>query len=208
MAMSLATSMFLKQFGKTAAENLPALAQPGFMNTKQGKYLKGVQREGLYDKGQERKMISDVAKTANTQAVLSNRNYQGQAINRGTENSVANMRAMKESEQNVRNQVTDKASDLFVNEQSAKKAAEEQIAIGRDNVDAQKRNALINILTGGATAGIDASISGSQNKSVQDAMAQYKSSETKDPQALFETLMKSVGYEQAIAIMKAMAGGK
>lgn len=208
MALTPATQMFLANFAKNAATNLPALVQPGFLNTKRGRYLQGVQRDGMYDQGQEAKLIGDVSRKANTQAVLSNKNYQGQAINRGTEGSVANIRAMKESEQNVRNQVGRTASDLFFNEQNAKKAAEEQIATGRDNVDTQKRNALVSMLTGTATAGIDAAISGSQNKSVQDAMAQYKSTGAKDPQALFETLMKSVGYEQAIAIMKAMAGGK
>jgi hypothetical protein len=205
MTLNPATAMFLANFAKNAATNLPALVQPGFLNTKRGRYLKGVQRDGLYDQGQEAKLIGDVSRKANTQAVLSNKNYQGQAINRGTEGSVANIRAMKESEQNVRNQVGRTASDLFFNEQNAKKAAEEQIATGRDNVDTQKRNALINILTGGATAGIDASISGSQNKSVMDAISKYEKDQ--NPQAFFDQLVKLVGFEKAAAIVEARAKG-
>lgn len=200
-------AMFLTKFATNAAKQAPGLLQPKFGNTKQGRYLKGVKQEGLYDQGQESKIIGDVATKANTQAALSNKNYQGQMINKGTEGSVANIRAMKESEQGVRNQVGQTASNLFFNEQSAKKDAESQLAMGGDKVQAEKRNALIGLLTGTATAGVDASVSGSQNKSVQDAMSKYKGSENKDPQDLFDTLIKSVGYEQAIEIMKAMAGG-
>tara|TARA_R110002020_G_scaffold195517_1_gene396529 strand:- start:178 stop:804 length:627 start_codon:yes stop_codon:yes gene_type:complete len=207
MAMNPATAMFIAKFAQNAAKQAPGLLQPGFSNTAQGRYLKGIKQEGLYDQGQESKLIGDVARKANTQAALSNKNYQGQMINKGTEGSVANIRAMKESEQNVRKQVGQTASDLYFNEQSAKKNAESQLAMGSDKVKAEKRNALIGLLTGTTTAGVDATISGVQNKSVQDAMSKYKGSENKDPQALFDTLIKSVGYEQAIEIMKAMAGG-
>ena len=207
MTMTPQMAVFLKKFATNAATQIPKMIQPSFGNTAQGRYLKGVKQEGLYDQGQENKLIGDVATKANTQAALSNKNYQGQMINKGTEGSVANIRAMKESEQGVRKQVGQTASDLYFSEQSAKKNAEAQLAAGTDKVKAEKRNALIGLLTGTATAGVDARISGSQNKSVQDAMSKYKSSENKEPQALFESLQEVVGYEQAIEIMKAMAGG-
>ena len=87
-------------------------------------------------------------------------------INRGTQDSVANIRAMKDSEANVRNQVGKTAADLYMSEQTAKKQAEKDLAIGADKVKADKRNALINILTGGASAGVESYVSGQQNKGV------------------------------------------
>ena len=205
--MNPATAMFIAKFAQNAAKQAPGLLQPGFSNTAQGRYLKGIKQEGLYDQGQESKLIGDVARKANTQAALSNKNYQGQMINKGTEGSVANIRAMKESEQGVRKQVGQTASDLYFSEQSAKKNAEAQLAAGTDKVKAEKRNALIGLLTGTATAGVDAAISGSQNKGVQTAIGDYQTSKDKDPQQLFQTLVQQVGYEEAMKIMTAMAGG-
>tara|TARA_R100001082_G_scaffold109632_2_gene87276 strand:+ start:21016 stop:21642 length:627 start_codon:yes stop_codon:yes gene_type:complete len=207
MALTPATAMFLTKFAKNTATQLPGLLQPKFGNTAQGRYLKAVKKHGEFDQGQESMIIGDTARKANTQAVVSNKNYQGQMINRGTQDSVANIRAMKDSEANVRNQVSKTAADLYMSEQTAKKQAEKDLAIGADKVKADKRNALINILTGGASAGVESYVSGQQDKGVKDAMSKYQASDDKDPQQLFDTLLNTVGYEQAIAIMKAMAGG-
>lgn len=207
MTMTPQMAVFLKKFATNAATQVPKMIQPSFGNTAQGRYLKGVKQEGLYDQGQESKIIGDVATKANTQAALSNKNYQGQMINKGTEGSVANIRAAKESEQNVRNQVGQTASDLFFNEQSAKKDAEAQLAAGTDKVKAEKRNAFYSALSGGVSAGVEGLVDAQQNKGVQTVMGDYQTGKDKDPQKLFESLTKIVGYEQAIKIMTAMAGG-
>ena len=77
MTFTPVMAMFLTKFAKNTATQLPGLLQPKFGNTARGKYLKAVGKHGEFDQGQESMIIGDTARKANTQAVLSNKNYQG-----------------------------------------------------------------------------------------------------------------------------------
>ena len=146
---------FLIQAGVGVAKSGSRLLQPKFGDTKYGNYLKGVKKQGNFTTGQENQILNKVGSSASNQAMVSTNQAYGKAINQGMGNSIANRRMIKDSDLNVRRQITDAGKDIDISEAIAKQNANMQYAKAVDKDNAERRNAVMGMVGAVGKAGMD-----------------------------------------------------
>lgn len=208
-----ATAMFLASIAANSAKQIPKVFQKKFGSTKMGKYYKGVQAHGNLTPGQETQVLSDTSKVASGQAALVNKNYQGQAINQGTEGSVAHQRSKADAERSVRGKVGDTAASMYYNEEMAKKAATQKLAEGEDATERERTAAKWSWATGGLTNDnsndlVKSGVNAYSNNQVNNSIAAFQGSQQTeaDVQNLYMALVKQVGHEEALKMLSILGG--
>ena len=115
---------------KNKGSNIQRLLQPKFKKSNYGREMRRQTREGYLSQGQETNILNKVGTTAGNQASVVKNAYRGKLINQGMRNSVAGSRGLRESDQDVRRQVTDVAKNIYQSEESSKRDAMFQVATG------------------------------------------------------------------------------
>jgi hypothetical protein len=145
---------FLIQAGTGVAKSGSRLLQPKFGNTKYGNYLQGVKKQGNYTTGQENQILNKVGSSASNQAMVSTNQAYGKAISQGMGNSIANRRMIKDSDLDVRRQITNVGKDIDISEAVAKQDAKMQYAQAVDKDNTERRNAVMGMVGAVGEAGM------------------------------------------------------